>query len=68
MQESINDDLEELKNKHTETNSTKIQTKSSGDRITTSLSLAHQSKNKQTNKNLNKSHPIQSLHTLLDQP
>jgi len=32
-------------------NKTKIQTQSSADRITTSLSLAHQRKNKQTNKN-----------------
>ena len=32
------------------TNKTKIQTKSSADRITTSLSLGHQRKNKQTNK------------------
>ena len=30
---------------------TKIQTQSSADRITTSFSLAHQRKNKQTNKN-----------------
>jgi len=33
---------------------TKIQTQSSADRITTSLSLAHQRKNKQTNNNNNK--------------
>ena len=33
------------------TNKTKIQTQSSADRITISLSLAHQRKNKQTNKN-----------------
>ena len=32
-------------------NKTKIQTQSSADRITTSLSLAHQRKNKQINKN-----------------
>ena len=31
-------------------NKTKIQTQSSADRITTTLSLAHQRKNKQTNK------------------
>ena len=34
------------------TNKTKIQTQSSADRITTSLSPAHQKKNKQTNKKL----------------
>ena len=32
MQQSINKDLEELKNKHTETNKTKIQTQSSAER------------------------------------
>ena len=32
------------------TNKTKIQTQSSEDRITTSLSLVHQKKNRQTNK------------------
>ena len=34
------------------TNKTKIQTKSSADRITTSLSLAHQRRHKETNKKL----------------
>ena len=38
------------------TNKTKIQTQSSADRITTSLSLAHQRKNKQT-KNLEQISP-----------
>jgi len=38
--------MPQLKNKQK-----KIQTKSSADRSTTSLSLAHQRKNKQTNKN-----------------
>ena len=41
---------------------TKIQTQSSADRITSSLSLAYQRKNKQT-KTQHKSHPIRSLHT-----
>ena len=42
-------------------------TNSSADRITTSLSLAYQRKNKQT-KTQHKSHPIPSLHKPLDQP
>ena len=53
------------------TNKANIQSQSSADRITTSLSLAHQKKNKQTNKQTktqHKSHPIQSLHKPLDQP
>ena len=50
MQESVNKDLEELNNKHIETNNTKVQTQSSADRITTSLSLAHQ---RQTNSTKN---------------
>jgi len=37
------------------TNKTKIQTLSSADRITTSLSLAHQRKNKQTKNSAQKS-------------
>ena len=45
---------------------TKIRTQSSADRITTSLSLDHQRKNKQT-KPQHKSHPIQSLRKPLDQ-
>ena len=40
------------------TNTTKVQTQSSADRIITSLRLAHQRK---TNKQTNKSHPIQML-------
>ena len=52
MQDSINKDLEELKSKHTKT-----QSQPSAGRITTSLSLAHQRKNKQT-KTQHKSHPI----------
>ena len=49
----------------------KIQTKSLADRITTSLSLAHQRKNKQASKQTktqHKSHPIQSLLKPLNQP
>ena len=45
------------------TNRTKIQTQSSADRSTTSLSLAHQRKNKQTNKNS----ALISLYTKLTQ-
>ena len=37
-------------------------------RITTSLSLAHQRKNKQMNKIQHKSHPIRCLQNPLDQP
>ena len=48
-----------------QTNETKIQIQSSADRITTSLSLAHQRKNKQT-KTQYKSHPIQTIHKPLD--
>ena len=52
---------------------TKIQTQSSADTIPTSLSPAHQKRNKQkqTNKQKNphhKTHPMQSLHKQLDQP
>ena len=61
MQESINKDLEELKNNHREANNTKIQTKSSADRSTTSLTLAHQRKNKQTNKNSAQISPYMKL-------
>ena len=57
IQELINKDLEELKNKHIETNNTKTQTQSSAHRITTSLSLAHQRKNNSI-KSQHKSHPI----------
>ena len=39
---------------HLNKNKTKIQSQSSADRITTSLSLAHQRKNNQTNKQTNK--------------
>ena len=42
-------------------NKTKIQTQSSADRITTSLSLAHQRKNKQTNKNSAQISPYMKL-------
>jgi len=45
----------------------KIQTQSLADRITTSFSLAHQWKNKQT-KTQHKSHPTGSLCKPLDQP
>ena len=45
----------------------KTQTQSSPDRITTSFSLAHQRKNKQT-KTQHKSYPIRSSHISLDQP
>ena len=50
---------------HLNNKQTKIQTQSSADRITTSLSLAHQRENKQT-KTQHKSHPILSLHKPLD--
>jgi len=49
------------------TNKAKIKTQSSADKITTSLNLAHQRKNKQT-KAQHKSHPIRSLHEALEQP
>jgi len=52
---------------HLNNKQNKIQTQSSADRITTSLSLANQRKNKQT-KTQHKSHPIGSLHKPLDQP
>ena len=48
-------------------NETKIQTQLSADRITTSLSLAHQRKNKQT-KTQYKPNPIKTLHKPLGQP
>ena len=43
------------------TNTTKIQTQSSGDRINTSLSLAHESKNKQSIKNSAQISPFMKL-------
>jgi len=43
------------------TNKTKIQTQSSADRTTTSLSLAHQRKNKPTNKNSAQTSPYTKL-------
>ena len=46
---------------------TKLQTQSSADRITSSLSFVYQRKNKQT-KTQHKSHPISSLYKPLDQP
>ena len=52
-----------------QTNKMKIQTQSSVDRITTSLSLPHQRKDKQTQtKTQHKSHLIPSLHKPLNQP
>jgi len=53
------------------TNKAKIQTQSSTDRITTSLSLAHQRKNKTTTtttKTQHKSRPMRSLNKPLHQP
>jgi len=47
--------------KQQETNTTKIQTQSSGDRINTSLSLAHESKNKQSIKNSAQISPFMKL-------
>jgi len=50
------------------TNKQKIQTQSSADRITTSLGLAHQRKNKQMNKNSTQISPYTSLQKQRDQP
>jgi len=44
-----------------QTNKPKLQTQSSADRITTSLSLAHQRKNKQTNKSSAQISPYMKL-------
>ena len=46
---------------HLNNNNKKIQTQSSADRITTSLSLAQQRKNKQTNKNSAQISPYMKL-------
>ena len=51
---------------HLTTHKTKIQTQSSTDRIATSLSLAHQRKNRQTNKNSAQISPYQSIQKPLD--